>query len=351
LEKAVNKVFIYPGSFCPPTKGHLNIIKIFSEQYHQPLIVLCSENPEKTDNWFSPEQCKEMWKTYRLPSTVCVQTISEFKSKKYNTKDIVMIRGLRNADDASYEKEVMVYNKNNFNINQYLYIFGDTVFSNISSSRVRAKTSNFDFHDIYLDVSYGVITELWKKVLNIENIYMVVGRPGSGKTTVLTQLSQKHKNEIHYINTDNYNEVLKPKLRQYFQCEDLFEIAKKREDELIQVISKSWLDMLFNDLSTITKKIVLVEIAYGMQQHKNMFRFLGANVIQFWCQNNDLRNTNRNTDHLKFFIDKIPDYQQTEKICKENMLNLYNINTNDNDIEKSVKECEAITGLIHGNKQ
>jgi calcineurin-like phosphoesterase family protein len=40
--------------------------------------------------------------------------------------------------------------------------------------------------------------------------------------------------KVWFISDLHYNQALKPKLRQYFQTDDLFEIAKTREQELIK---------------------------------------------------------------------------------------------------------------------
>jgi len=332
----MNNLFIYPGSFDPPTYGHLHIVKKFVETYNQPLTIVCSENPDKNGGWFETEEIKAMWHTYNLPAGVSVISLNELTSNYCKSKyRFIMVRGIRDDRDAEYEKEVMLYNNKEYNVENFIYIYCDSSFSNISSSKVRTKAGLCDFHDLYLDVSPGVIRCLWNAFLDIEDIIMVVGKPGSGKSTICSILDEEDL-RFKYINTDSYAKILKPKLRQYFQTDDLFQIAKTREQELISVISKSWLDLLFNELYEIahTKswqeyKYVLVEIAYGLQPRKDMFRFLGDHIINVWCADNYSRNTNRNTEHLKFFIDKIPGVNETKAICNNNKLQLVSIETTD----------------------
>jgi len=60
---------------------------------------------------------------------------------------------------------------------------------------------------------------------------------------------------------------------------------------------------------------------------KEMYRFLGDHIINIWCNDNELRNIKRNTEHLKYFIDKIPDKDEAIKICNKNRLKLYNVCT------------------------
>ena len=63
----MNNLFIYPGSFDPPTYGHFHIVKKFVDIYNLPLTIVCSENPDKQDGWFTTDEVKAMWKTYDLP--------------------------------------------------------------------------------------------------------------------------------------------------------------------------------------------------------------------------------------------------------------------------------------------
>jgi len=328
----MRNLFIYPGSFDPPTYGHFHIVKKFVEIYNLPLTIVCSENPDKQDGWFTTDEVKAMWKTYDLPKGVEVLSLSELQAN-YSHKEyrFIMVRGIRDNKDAEYEKEIMIYNNREYHIDNFIYIYCDKSFLNVSSTKVRNKAKNYDFHDLHLDVSIGVIRYLWKSVLSIEDIILVVGRPGSGKTTLLKKLV-KQDDGIRYINTDDYNQALKPKLKQYFQTDDLFEIAKTREQELISVISKSWLDLLFQDLAKTNDlfadtEVVVVEIAYGLQPRKDMYRFVGDHVLNIWCSDNLSRNTNRNTERLKFFIDKIPDLNETIAICEQNSLKLINVCT------------------------
>lgn len=330
----MNNLFIYPGTFDPPTYGHTHIVKKFVEIYNLPLTIVCSENPDKQDRWFASDEIKAMWLTYDLPKEIQILSLRELREQyRSNEHRFIMVRGIRNDDDAIYEKDIMIYNNGHYNIDNFIYIYGDKDFLNISSSKVRDKAELHDFHDLYLDVSPGVIRYLWKHVLQVQDVIMVVGRPGSGKTTLLENATGQDPS-IRYINTDAYNQILKPKLKQYFQTDDLFEIAKTREQELISVISKSWLDLLFhslaktNDISADTE-VVVVEIAYGLQPRKDMFRFLGDHIINIWCSDNISRNTNRNTEHLKFFIDKIPGVSETKAICDSRNFKLINVCTDE----------------------
>jgi len=100
----------FPGSFDPPTLGHLNIIQraagIFDE-----LLVVVAENRQKK-YLFSAEERAEMIRRLvgdygNVSVTICDSLIVDFV-RKNGIK--LLIRGLRGMEDFSYEFEVsMMY--------------------------------------------------------------------------------------------------------------------------------------------------------------------------------------------------------------------------------------------------
>ena len=100
----------YPGSFDPPTLGHLNIVQRAAKIYDQ-LLVVVAENRQKK-YLFSAEERADMMrrlaKDYgNVEVTICDSLIVEFLRKE-NIK--LLIRGVRGMEDFSYEFELsMVY--------------------------------------------------------------------------------------------------------------------------------------------------------------------------------------------------------------------------------------------------
>ena len=102
---------IFPGSFDPPTYGHLNIIErarlIFSE-----LHVVVAINKDKRGIFTSDERVsmlKELtakWKNVTVSS--CNSLIVDY-AKSINAK--VLVRGIRNMADFSYEFDLSLMNK------------------------------------------------------------------------------------------------------------------------------------------------------------------------------------------------------------------------------------------------
>jgi pantetheine-phosphate adenylyltransferase len=339
--------YVYPGTFSPPTFGHLSIVcqaaVIFPE-----LIILCSSNSEKKDVWFSPDECKVLWATYALPKNVIIMTQTEFKSLSVKNSDITIIRGLRNSDDLEQEKRVMLLNRNQFGIKKYFYIFGPDKNMDISSSRVRQESTNLNLKNLSKQVSPLIISALLEKVLQAKNVFLVVGRPGSGKSTFMKMLCLINPNN-HWVNIDDFNQQLKPLLVKKFGEEDLIRVALKDEKRMKKVIAKPWFELLINSLNGVpVGSNIFIEIAYGLQADKLMFRFVGGKIIYIGCsdENQNLeRVISRGTPQLVEFIKKIPGREETIKITQRYRLTTSYINT-DCSLEALNEKTKKINNLI-----
>jgi pantetheine-phosphate adenylyltransferase len=102
---------VFPGSFDPPTYGHLNIVErargIFEELY-----VVVAVNRQKS-SLFSPEERLELFRELITPYPnvsvhLCDTLIVDF-AEKNGCK--VLVRGIRSVPDFSYEFEVSILNK------------------------------------------------------------------------------------------------------------------------------------------------------------------------------------------------------------------------------------------------
>lgn len=164
-------IYIYPGTFSPPTFGHFHVVDqaaAVAKASGSRLIILCSINPNKSNVWFSPNECRELWQTYNLPAGVEVMTKDELQNINVAPDDIIIVRGLRDATDFEQEKNVMMLNKETSGIKRYLYIFGAYEDKRISSSLVREEVSNLDFQKLDQQVSGQVINALLEKIMVIE---------------------------------------------------------------------------------------------------------------------------------------------------------------------------------------
>lgn len=103
---------VFPGSFDPPTYGHLSIIKRASRIFDSVDIVV-AVNPDKK-YLFSAEERVELLKALvteykNVTIHACSSLIVDY-AKKTGAK--LLIRGIRNANDFAYEFDLCVMNKN-----------------------------------------------------------------------------------------------------------------------------------------------------------------------------------------------------------------------------------------------
>jgi pantetheine-phosphate adenylyltransferase len=102
---------VFPGSFDPPTLGHLNIIERASTIFEEVLVV-AAENRQKKYLFSAPERLEMMNSLVKSWGNVNCHIwdslIVDFM-KRENIK--VLIRGIRGMDDFSYEFELSMMNK------------------------------------------------------------------------------------------------------------------------------------------------------------------------------------------------------------------------------------------------
>ncbi|MBP5452323.1 MAG: pantetheine-phosphate adenylyltransferase [Treponema sp.] len=102
---------VFPGSFDPPTLGHLNIIERTSRLFDS-IDVAIAVNPEKKYLFSAEERMallKEMTKKFDNVSVhICNTLISEY-CRSVGAK--VLLRGIRNTNDFSYEFDLSLINR------------------------------------------------------------------------------------------------------------------------------------------------------------------------------------------------------------------------------------------------
>ena len=109
----MGKIALYPGSFDPITKGHIDIIKRSSHLFDK-LIIGIFKNSTKSKAWFSDEEKVEMIQEILKKENINAE-IKIFKGLlvdfmcKENVN--ILIRGLRALSDYEYELQFTLTNK------------------------------------------------------------------------------------------------------------------------------------------------------------------------------------------------------------------------------------------------
>ena len=161
---------LYPGSFDPITKGHMNIIEQASELFDE-VVVAVLQNPLKKSGFFTLEErleiLNELYKRMDNVKIVTGNGAAVDIASLYECKAI--IRGLRSLSDYDYEVQLQQINKDisNNEINT-VCLFADKEYQFISSSVVK-EVFNLD-KDIskYVDPYVAKKLYLKKEATNYE---------------------------------------------------------------------------------------------------------------------------------------------------------------------------------------
>ena len=134
----MNKV-LYPGSFDPITKGHMNIVEQASELFDEVVIAIL-KNPSKKNSLFTIEERLDIIKKlYKKRDNIKIVTGSGAATDIAILNDCkAIIRGLRSLSDYDYEVQLQQINKeiSNGKVNT-VCLFADKEYQFISSSMVK----------------------------------------------------------------------------------------------------------------------------------------------------------------------------------------------------------------------
>lgn len=130
---------LYPGSFDPITKGHMNIVKQASDLFDE-VIIAVLQNPLKKSGLFTLEErieiVKELYKNVSNIKIVSGSGAAVDIALLHGCKAI--IRGLRSLSDYDYEVQLQQINKE-ISDNQIntICLFADKEYQFVSSSVVK----------------------------------------------------------------------------------------------------------------------------------------------------------------------------------------------------------------------
>ena len=101
---------VFPGSFDPPTLGHLNVIERASGIFDE-IVVLAAENRQKKYLFTIEERLEMLKKTVKGGNVRCASWDSLIVDYMKRENIRVLIRGIRGTDDFSHELELAMMNK------------------------------------------------------------------------------------------------------------------------------------------------------------------------------------------------------------------------------------------------
>ena len=243
----MKRYFLFAGSFCPPTYGHLTVLKQATEMF--PFVtVVCSRDDAK-NYWFSSQECVKMWQAYDLAENVEVITYEEQVKRAARGEQITLIRGIRDGSDYATEQKVIELNSKRFGIKSFVYILATDAMVKISASAARQAAQDVDLAILASCVAPAIVTKLLETARSFKSLHMIVGQPGGGKTTFGKVLAEG-RNDITWINTDGISMALRSIAQKHFG-EDLVKVSVEKSQELSDLIGEAWLDLLAERLRQI----------------------------------------------------------------------------------------------------
>jgi len=127
---------IYPGSFDPPTNGHLDVIERAAACFGE-VIVAVVVNPQKRDPMFSLEEREAMLRecVKRWPN-VRVENFRGLLADYVKSNGDVIVKGLRVVSDFESEMSTALMNRSLSEVDT-LFLMSDAKYSFVSSSIVK----------------------------------------------------------------------------------------------------------------------------------------------------------------------------------------------------------------------
>ena len=130
---------LYPGSFDPITKGHMNIVEQASDLFDE-VIIAVMQNPLKKSGLFTLEERMEIIKELyqRMNNVKVISASGAAVDVAVLNECKAIIRGLRSLSDYDYEVQLQQMNKEiSDNKVNTICLFADKEYQFVSSSMVK----------------------------------------------------------------------------------------------------------------------------------------------------------------------------------------------------------------------
>lgn len=133
-------IAVYPGSFDPPTYGHLDLIKRARKLFPK-LIVAVTDNPNKTPYLSLDKRLKVLKQITKDIKGISVESFSGLLVDYLKVKKAkVVIRGLRAISDFEYEFQLAFMNRKLYKELETVFLMPDEKYIYLSSSIVKEVT-------------------------------------------------------------------------------------------------------------------------------------------------------------------------------------------------------------------
>ena len=152
---------LYPGSFDPMTKGHMNIVEQASELFDEVVIAVMQNSSKKTGMFTIEERMEIIKELYKRMDNVKVISASGAAVDIALLNECkAIIRGLRSLSDYDYEVQLQQINKEiSGNKVNTICLFADKEYQFVSSSMVK------EVFNLYKDISRYVDPIVREKML------------------------------------------------------------------------------------------------------------------------------------------------------------------------------------------
>ena len=131
----------FPGSFDPPTSGHINIISRAASIFDE-LVVVVAENKQKKYLFSAEERASMMRELVKDRKNVTVEICGSLIVDFLQKRDIkLLVRGVRGIEDFSYEFELSVMNRTLDPGIETIFLTTDPEFFVIRSSSIKELAS------------------------------------------------------------------------------------------------------------------------------------------------------------------------------------------------------------------
>lgn len=130
---------LYPGSFDPMTKGHMNIVEQASDLFDE-VIIAVMQNPLKKSGLFTLEERMEIIKELyqRMNNVKVISASGAAVNVALLNECKAIIRGLRSLSDYDYEVQLQQMNKEiSGNKVNTICLFADKEYQFVSSTMVK----------------------------------------------------------------------------------------------------------------------------------------------------------------------------------------------------------------------